>query len=77
MPTASQLRAARALARWTMEELAARSGVSLRTIQRCESAEDVPEVGTRTLLRLVRAFEAAGIEFLQNANGLGVRQRRR
>jgi DNA-binding transcriptional regulator YiaG len=77
MPTADQLRAARALLRWTMEDLAARSGVSVRTIARCESAEGVPPVGARTLVRLVRAFQAAGIEFSHDADRSGVHLVRR
>jgi transcriptional regulator with XRE-family HTH domain len=77
MPTADQLRAARALLRWTMEDLAARSKVSVRTISRCESGEGVPLVGTRTLLRLLHAFEAAGIEFSHNAGRSGVHLVRR
>jgi hypothetical protein len=32
---------------------------------------------TATLDKIRRALEAAGIEFLQNANGTGVRLRRR
>jgi DNA-binding XRE family transcriptional regulator len=75
MPTAEQLRAARAMLGWSMEELAARSGVSARTIARCETGEGVPLVSVRTLRRLVQAYEREGIEFTQN--GQGVRLRRR
>jgi transcriptional regulator with XRE-family HTH domain len=58
-----------------MEELAARSGVSTRTIGRAEEEEQA--VSVRTLRRLVAAYEAAGVEFTQNTNGLNVRLRRR
>jgi hypothetical protein len=75
MPTAEQLRAARAMLEWSMEELSTRSGVSARTIARCETGEGVPLVSVRTLRRLVQAYEREGIEFVQN--GLGVRLRRR
>jgi len=34
-------------------------------------------VSVRTLRRLAAAYEAAGIEFMQNAGGEGVRLRRR
>jgi transcriptional regulator with XRE-family HTH domain len=74
MPTAAQLRAARALLAWTIEELAARSAVSARTISRAEEADQA--VSVRTLRRLAAALEAAGIEFLLNG-GEGVRLRRR
>jgi transcriptional regulator with XRE-family HTH domain len=77
MPTAVQLRAARAALGWSMEELSARSEVSARTIARCETGEDVPLVSVRTLRRLVHAFEGAGVEFTSNAGGSGVRIRRR
>ena len=60
-----------------MDELSARSGVSSRTIARCETGQDVPLVSVRTLRRLVDAFESAGLEFTQNAGGSGVRIRRR
>ena len=77
MPTAAQLRAARALLAWSMEELAERSGVSSRTIRRAEETEQA--VAVRTLRRLATAFEAAGIEFIgeNNDRGAGVRFRRR
>jgi transcriptional regulator with XRE-family HTH domain len=77
MPTAAQLRAARALLAWTMEDLAARSGVSSRTIRRAEETDQA--VAVRTLRRLAAAYEAAGIEFLgeNNDRGVGLRFRRR
>jgi len=75
MPTAEQLRAARAMLAISVQELSARSGVSARTIARCETGEGVPLVSVRTLRRLVQAFEREGIEF--TTNGQGVRLRRR
>jgi predicted transcriptional regulator len=75
MPTAEQLRAARAMLGITIEELASRSGVSARTIARCEAGEGIPLVSVRTLRKLVQAYEREGLEFTQN--GQGVRLRRR
>jgi transcriptional regulator with XRE-family HTH domain len=79
MPTAEQIRAARALLGWSVAELSARSGVSVRTITRCELGEGVPQATTRTIQRLVRAFEAGGVEFIaeNTMGGVGVRRRRR
>jgi transcriptional regulator with XRE-family HTH domain len=76
MPTAAQLRAARALLAWSMEELSVRSGVSTRTIRRAE--EDGQPISVRTLRRIAAAFERAGVEFIgANDRGVGVRFRRR
>jgi transcriptional regulator with XRE-family HTH domain len=77
MPTAAQLRAARALLAWSMEEFAERSGVSSRRIRRAEETERA--VSVRTLRRVASAYEAAGIEFIgeNNDRRAGVRFRRR
>lgn len=76
MPTAAQLRAARAMLAWSMEDLATRSGVSSRTIMRAE--QDGQPVSVRTLRRLVATYHAAGIEFIgSNDRGSGVRFRNR
>jgi transcriptional regulator with XRE-family HTH domain len=76
MPTGEQIRAARALLRWSAAELARRAHVSPTTVARCEGANGVPPVQVGTLERIRRALEAAGVEFTQNAGGLGVRLRR-
>ena len=74
--TGAQIRAARALIRWSAKELALAAGVGVATISRAEV-----EAGTTTLtaanLRAIKsALEAAGIEFLpQNGGGVGVRFR--
>jgi transcriptional regulator with XRE-family HTH domain len=77
MPTGEQIRAARALLRWSAAELARRAHVSPTTIARCEAADGVPRVQVGTLERIRAALEAEGIEFQQNAGGFGVRLRRR
>jgi transcriptional regulator with XRE-family HTH domain len=76
MPTSGQLRAARALLGWTMVELAGRAGISARTVARCEIGEGVPRVTVRTIERIVRVLEAAGVQFLHGSDGPGVRLRR-
>ena len=69
--TKEQCRAARALLGWTLDELAERSSISRGSIHRFESGIGEPRRSTVRLLR--EAFEAAGIEFLGNGRGKGVR----
>ncbi|WP_245465290.1 helix-turn-helix transcriptional regulator, partial [Mesorhizobium sp. M7A.F.Ca.CA.004.05.2.1] len=72
----SQCRAARALLKWTQEDLAARSGASAVTIRNFENERSVPQTGTRYLLQ--KTLENAGIEFIpENGGGVGVRLSRR
>jgi len=70
----SQLRAARALVRWSPDDLAERSRVALATILQVE-AEDGPVSVTAAEARaLCRAVEGAGVEFLaENGGGVGAR----
>jgi ribosome-binding protein aMBF1 (putative translation factor) len=58
-----QIRAARAALRWTIEELAEKSGLGVRTIKRFESVDGIPSSRTSTLGELKSTFESAGIEF--------------
>ncbi len=63
--TAEQIRAGKALLRWSGEELSIRAGVSLSTIRRVEAASGVPEgQNLKTLMAITSALEAAGVEFI-------------
>lgn len=63
--TSDQVRAAKALLRWSGEELSGRSGVSLSSIRRVEAAKGVPEAqNLKTLLAIKAALEAGGVEFI-------------
>jgi transcriptional regulator with XRE-family HTH domain len=76
--TSDQLRAARALLRWTAEELSQQSSVSLRTIRRAELAEHGPTMTAANRLAVRRALESAGVEFIdENGGGPGVRLQKR
>ncbi len=76
MITASQIRAARALVRWSAEKLAEQSDLSWKTIQRLESVEGVPSSNVRTLEAIKGALEAAGVIFIDSDElGPGVRLR--
>jgi transcriptional regulator with XRE-family HTH domain len=78
MITAAQLRAARALAGLDQRKLADLSGLSLPTIQRMEASEGVVRGNVDSLMKLVAALDAAGIELIPDnatsaAGGRGVR----
>jgi transcriptional regulator with XRE-family HTH domain len=62
--TGAQLRAARALLRWSAKETAERTGIALTTVQRLEQQDGMPGGRAQTLFDLQRAFEAAGVEFI-------------
>jgi hypothetical protein len=72
--TGSQLRAARALVRWSPDTLAESSRVAPATIMQAE-AEDGPVSVTAADARALRlALEKAGVEFIaENSAGVGVR----
>jgi transcriptional regulator with XRE-family HTH domain len=74
--SAGQCRAARGLVGLTQTDLAARSGVSLRTINNFETEQR--ETIPANLAALRRALEAAGLEFIDDDDGaVGVRLKRR
>lgn len=64
MPSAAQIRAARALLGISAAQLAEMAEVTLRTIQRFETTKGVPESRSGTLGRVADALEAEGIEFI-------------
>lgn len=64
MITGAQIRAARALLRWSGEEISRRSGVSLPTIKRLEQHDGVPPSRSQTLEAIQKTLESAGVEFL-------------
>jgi transcriptional regulator with XRE-family HTH domain len=78
MITAAQLRAARVLLGIDQRRLAELSGLSVATIQRMESSETMVRGNVDSLVRLIAAFEAAGIELIDDgaesrSQGRGVR----
>lgn len=80
MLTAAQLRAARALLGIDQKTLAEAADLSVPTIQRMEASEGVIRGNVDSLMKLVAALEAAGIELIgENAvssgGGRGVRLR--
>ena len=78
MITSGQLRAARALLNMDRRTLAEQAGLSLPTIQRMESAEDVVGGNVESLVKVVNALQQAGIELIgeggvSQGRGRGVR----
>lgn len=75
--TACQVRAARAMLRWSIGQLSSESGVSERTITRIEAGWGRPRnTTTETLYRLIECFERQGIVFIGDDgsnDGPGVR----
>jgi len=72
--TSDQIRAARALLRWSGKDLAERTGLGFSTLMRLEVLEGVPSAQAKTLETIQKAFEEAGIEFIGTPeNGAGVR----
>jgi transcriptional regulator with XRE-family HTH domain len=75
------MRAARALLGIDQRALAQRSGLSLPTIQRMESSDGVIRGNVDSLMKLVEALAAAGIELIgegtdSHGGGRGVRLKR-
>ena len=64
MITSSQIRAGRALLRWSSTDLSEQSGIGTATIKRLEVMDGVPAGQVRTLQAIKAALEAAGVEFI-------------
>ena len=77
MITARQIRAARALLDMSQPELAQKAGVGVATIRRIEAALDEVVGNARTLQRIETALQEAGVQFIDNGEGLGEGVRRR
>jgi transcriptional regulator with XRE-family HTH domain len=78
MITAAQLRAARLLLGIDQRRLAELSGLSVPTIQRMEASETMVRGNVDSLVKLIAAFNAAGIEMIDegavsSSQGRGVR----
>jgi hypothetical protein len=74
----AQIRAARALLRWSAADLARDAALGLATIKRAELTDDETSMTTANDLAVRRALEAAGVEFIdEDGGGPGVRLRQR
>ena len=74
MLSSGQIRAARALLRWTADALAKESVIGVATIRRLELQDGVPKTNTNTLVLIKKTLERVGIEFIGDPdNSPGVR----
>ena len=74
----AQIRAARALLRWSAAELAREAALGIATIKRAEVADGETSMTMANDLAVRRVLEAAGVEFIDdNGGGPGVRLRQR
>jgi hypothetical protein len=77
MITGAQIRAARALLKWSGRELSERCGVSYPALQRAEAVDDMPNMQTRNLAAIKSALEDGGVQFIDGlysgSGGPGVR----
>jgi transcriptional regulator with XRE-family HTH domain len=71
----AQIRAARALLGWRQEDIAEAAKISVATIRRIESQEELLTGNVSTLLKIQAAFEQAGIQFINEdeMGGFGLR----
>ena len=75
--SSAQMRAARALLRWSALDLATASKVGVATIRRAEVVDGEIPVTLANEAALRQALEAAGVEFIEdNGGGAGVRFRK-
>ena len=75
MITPAQCRAARGLLSWSQQDLADHAAVGVVTVHQLEAGTSQPRRATLEVIR--RAFESAGVDFLdENGGGPGVRLKR-
>lgn len=74
------MRAARALLRWSADDLAGRTKIGVATIRRAEGSDGPLAMTESNQLAIRRAFEDAGVAFLADGESLdggpGVRLRK-
>ena len=76
--SSAQIRAARALIRWSAEDLAKETALSVTTIRRAELTESETSLTSANDRAIRQALESAGVEFIdENGGGPGVRLRKR
>jgi hypothetical protein len=76
--TGPQIRAARALLKWSAADLAHACALGLNTIRRAEMLDGATSLTAANELTLRRTLEGAGVEFIdENGGGPGVRLQKR
>jgi len=59
-----QIRAARAMLKWTADDLAKKSDIGVATIRRLEVMNGIPSGQTRILESIQKTLEQGGVEFI-------------
>jgi hypothetical protein len=73
--SSAQIRAARALLKWSAADLAREASLGVNTVGRAESADGATALTAANELAIRRALELAGVEFIEeNGEGPGVRR---
>ena len=73
----AQIRAGRALLRWSAAELALASSLGANTVRRAEVSDGETSLTVANNQAIRRALELAGVEFIdENGGGPGVRLRK-
>jgi len=62
--TGAQIRAGRAIVRWSASELAGQAQIGVMTVRRAEAADGVPNLIPNNLDAIQTALEEAGVEFI-------------
>lgn len=76
--TGSQIRAGRALVRWSAEKLAEAAKLGRITVTRAEAVDGKPSLTEANVDAIRRVLETAGVEFIpENGGGPGVRLKMR
>jgi hypothetical protein len=76
MITGLQIRAARAIVRWSVEELAKAANVGVMTVRRAEAVDGESSMLPNNAAAVRAALESAGIIFTENGDGPGVKLRK-
>ncbi len=64
MITSEQIRAGRALIKWSADDLAEAAGVGVATVRRFESVVGVPSGQMRVIELIKNSLQDAGVEFV-------------
>lgn len=66
--TSEQIRACRAILRWTVEDLAEKTGISLSTLKRIEKADRYPKCRIENIEKIRTTFEQTNVVHLPDSN---------
>ena len=74
----AQIRAGRALLKWSADQLAKHAALGANTVRRAEANDGATALTAANERAIRNAFEIAGVEFIdENGGGAGVRFRKR